>query len=368
MKKGISLHLGLNSIDPAHYNGNDGKLKNPENDARAMKQLAERLGFEATTLLTKEATSTRVLSELYRVAQQLVSGDTLLVSFAGHGAQVPDLHMEEDDGYDETWVLYDRMMLDDELYNVWSKFKAGVRIILVSDSCHSGTVSRVAEFDTIATSVYKDNGLFRSLAPQDALAAFENDKELYECVKYAIPRNIQRDITASVLLLSGCQDNQLSSDGVRNGLFTSKLLATWNGGNYSGTYRAFHAQIKSQMPSIQTPNYYWVGAVNDLFEQEKPFSIESAREAWIEELDTTERNGKKISWEIEVPEQLLRGLNDAELESCIRSYGCQLMLESFKKFKELPSQLISTRGGEISGGCSAGDKGWSCEVKGSIRF
>lgn len=368
MKKGISLHLGLNSIDPAHYNGNDGKLKNPENDARAMTQLAERLGFETTTLLTKEATSTRMLSELYRASQQLVSGDTLFVSFAGHGAQVPDLTAEEDDGFDETWVLYDRMVLDDELFNVWSKFQPGVRIVLISDSCHSGTISRVVEFDAIATTVYKDTGLFRSLAPQDAMVSFENAKELYESIKYAIPRNVEQDITASVLLISGCQDNQLSSDGVRNGLFTSKLLNTWGSGNFSGNYRSFHAQIKSQMPSIQTPNYYWVGASNVSFEREKPFTIESLREAWIEELDPAERNGKKISWQIDVNEDLLRGLGEGELETCIRSYGCQLMIDSLKKFKEVSAHLTSTRGGEISGGCSVGDKGWSCDVKGSIRF
>jgi len=43
---------------------------------------------------------------------------------------------------DETWVLYDRQLVDDELYKIWSKFKPGVRILVLSDSCHSGTVPR----------------------------------------------------------------------------------------------------------------------------------------------------------------------------------------------------------------------------------
>jgi hypothetical protein len=27
---------------------------------------------------------------------------------------------------DETWVCYDRQLIDDELYELWGKFKAGV--------------------------------------------------------------------------------------------------------------------------------------------------------------------------------------------------------------------------------------------------
>ncbi len=43
---------------------------------------------------------------------------------------------------DETWVCYDRQLVDDELYELWGKFKSGVRILALSDSCHSGTVTR----------------------------------------------------------------------------------------------------------------------------------------------------------------------------------------------------------------------------------
>ena len=49
---------------------------------------------------------------------------------------------ENEDGYDETWVLYDRQLVDDELYTLWSKFAPGVRIVVLSDSCHSGTAIR----------------------------------------------------------------------------------------------------------------------------------------------------------------------------------------------------------------------------------
>jgi hypothetical protein len=32
-------------------------------------------------------------------------------------------HDEEDDRMDETWVCYDRQLIDDELYDLWAKFK-----------------------------------------------------------------------------------------------------------------------------------------------------------------------------------------------------------------------------------------------------
>jgi hypothetical protein len=38
------------------------------------------------------------------------------------------------------------------------------------------------------------------------------------------------DPKATILLLSGCQDNQLSHDGAFNGLFTSQLLKVWKNG------------------------------------------------------------------------------------------------------------------------------------------
>jgi hypothetical protein len=42
----------------------------------------------------------------------------------------------------ETWVLYDRQMVDNEVYCLWGKFKSGVKIFVLSDSCHSGTMMR----------------------------------------------------------------------------------------------------------------------------------------------------------------------------------------------------------------------------------
>ena len=55
---------------------------------------------------------------------------------------MPDVWGDEADKQDETWCLYDGQLIDDELYFELSKFAPGVRILVLSDSCHSGTVVR----------------------------------------------------------------------------------------------------------------------------------------------------------------------------------------------------------------------------------
>lgn len=138
-----SLHIGVNQVDPARYDGWDGALSGCENDAQTMRTIAQRDGFAPTMLLTRQATTGNVLAEIAAAAQQLTRGDTFLLSYAGHGAQVPNVSEDaETDQQDETWVLYDRMLIDDELAQAFSQFAAGVDIVMLSDSCHSGTVYR----------------------------------------------------------------------------------------------------------------------------------------------------------------------------------------------------------------------------------
>ncbi|HQX76362.1 MAG TPA: caspase family protein, partial [Thermoflexales bacterium] len=142
MANGISIHIGLNSVDPAQYAGWDGKLAACEFDAKDMQALADKQGYKTTLLLTKDATSARVIEAISAAARDLKSGDQLLLTYSGHGGQLPDKNGDEPDDLDETWVLYDRQIVDDELYALWSKFKKGVSVLMLSDSCHSGTVAK----------------------------------------------------------------------------------------------------------------------------------------------------------------------------------------------------------------------------------
>jgi hypothetical protein len=268
----ISLSLGLNTVDPAAYNGWDGQLNACEQDARDMTAIAKKQGYEARTLLTAEATSGAVLGALHEAAMQLSAGDRFLLTYSGHGAQVPDVTGDEkEDMLDETWCLYDRMLLDDELHAVWSRFRKGVRILVLSDSCHSGTVARAVftrNMPQPVVSEYKAKWLPWRQAEQ----VYLNAKPLYDSLQYLAGPAEKAPVTASVILISGCQDHELSYDGPRNGAFTTNVLKVWKDGAFLGSHADFHGKIADLMrQGVQHPNYFLTGTADRTFEALRPF-------------------------------------------------------------------------------------------------
>ena len=100
------------------------------------------------------------------------------------------------------------------------------------------------------------------------------NKEFYDKIlKRKDLKDVENKAKASILLISGCQDNQYSADGAFNGLFTSQLLTVWKDGVFKDSYKKFHQQIAIRMPPKQTPNYYIVGTKEARFEMQKPFTI-----------------------------------------------------------------------------------------------
>lgn len=350
MPNARSIHIGLNYVDPGAYNGWDGELSGCINDATDMQSIADNLGYSSTRLIDSEATSYRVISEIGQAADELESGDILFLSYSGHGGQVDDVNGEEDDILDETWCLWDRQLVDDELYCLWSRFNPGVRVVVLSDSCHSGTVLRMLK--TVEDMTQKMNRT-REIPSPEQKATLESlsraigiePKELSKATArskrgstralsksrsrgpaiaapppsnlFGVPKRIPADVqdlvnrsyrdvyasaqylagpaeranvSATVILISGCQDDQLSMDGSGNGLFTEKLKAAWNDGAFSGNYEDFCNTIRASMPAKQQPNYYVVGASNPTFEGQSPFEIGDGTEVpfspspeWTEE-------------------------------------------------------------------------------------
>jgi hypothetical protein len=294
MAKGYSLHLGLNFVDPRHYGGWDGELAACEFDANDMADIARGQGYaETTVLLTKEATSGRVIQEMLRLARTLTAGDLLFLTYSGHGGQIPDEGSDEDDKMDETWCLHDRQLIDDELYRLLGQFKQGVRILSLSDSCHSGTVLRQRieaggpDAKGLAQSIVKsaremmpsdsvppDEGARVRAAPIEAtMDAYNEHKDMYLALQAATAGAESSPPAAGAVLISGCQDQQVSLDGRRNGLFTANMKKVWKNGAFEGGYRRFHEMIVGRMPPTQTPNLFQVGAVTPAFLNRKPFTI-----------------------------------------------------------------------------------------------
>ena len=95
-------------------------------------------------------------------------------------------------------------------------------------------------------------------------------------------------IKATVALISGCQDNQLSMDGDRKGLFPETLRKVWSNAKFRGIYKRFAVTIVARMPATQTPKYTVVGARNPAFERQTPFAGRSHRPIHVAE-DATPR-------------------------------------------------------------------------------
>jgi hypothetical protein len=270
--KGIGLHIGLNTVDPAQYSGWDGLLIACEADANDMHAITSTRGFTSSMLLTREATAGAVTAAIRDAAARLETGDLFVLTYSGHGGQVRDPSSEELDYLDETWVLFDRQLLDDELYALWAAFKPGVRILVLSDSCHSGTVLRDRFY--AASPANADTSSRFKFIPRDIQnRTYEAHRDVYDALQTSFGQGDKASVGAAVVLMSGCQDSQYSRDGDRNGLFTQRLREVWADGAFELGHRAFYRAISELMPPDQTPNYFRVGKTERDFERKVPFTI-----------------------------------------------------------------------------------------------
>jgi hypothetical protein len=285
MASGYALTVGLNRVDSAYYQGWPGVLHGAENDAAAMADLVGQRGFKpVVSLRGSAATCTRLLSEIHVAAERLVAGDLFFLGFSGHGRQFDDRGNdpddEEPDGLDETWCLYDGQLLDDEIRQALSAFRDGVRVVVVSDSCHSATVIQLAPGSRAARS---PNGHSRStrLATSTAVTkAMPRDVEQRvdaahrSCCSLLFRRLVASTTSpqARVLLLAACADDQEAADGNPHGLFTQALLRVWNDGAFTGTYDELRSAISQETPSSQTPRILTMGGQPSL-EDERAFSV-----------------------------------------------------------------------------------------------
>jgi hypothetical protein len=287
--KAISLHIGLNAVSAAAYSGWDGPLAACEFDAHDMAAIAKIQGMKSTVLLTKKATRAHALTAMRSAAKALKAGDLFFLTYSGHGGQVRDTNGDEPDGQDETWCLYDGQLIDDELYFELSRFVAGVRILVLSDSCHSGSVTRAippppppgmrpkAMPPAVAMRVYREHAAFYDKLQADVIKAagkktVDPDAALAQVGAAATATALVGKFNPAVVLISGCQDNQTSMDGDHNGAFTEQVLKVWNNGGFKGGYASFHARVRSLLPPSQSPNLFTLGKASAFLKQ-TPFTV-----------------------------------------------------------------------------------------------
>jgi hypothetical protein len=215
---------GLTFVDPLSYKGWDGKCPGCDVDAETFTLMCVESGVQVETFHNAAATRQNLLDAARRAWADMKPGDLFIFYISGHGGQENDIDGDEEDGQDETLCLWDGPLSDDVLRALWNEVPAGVRVFMVSDTCHSGSNFR-----------YKPRSLQKSIPD-----AFKG----------------------GLIHYGGCADGFYSYGSSSGGTFTTALVDGWSATN---TYVSWFAAAAATMPKNQIPSYSEWGNVTDEF-------------------------------------------------------------------------------------------------------
>ena len=255
-----ALCIGINNYPGTHMD-----LQGCVNDANDWAAALAARGFKVAKLLDDQATKAAMVKAMNDLIGKASTGDSLVITFSGHGTYQPDTDGDEADGLDEALCPYDlqtkgEALIDDEIRQIFGARKSGVRIVLISDSCHSGTVTRAAaaekDADTRPRFMPMGNWLPAKLLPKDRAG-----KPATTMVAPAGTSPLLGAYSNKLgdLLLSGCKEgpNNYSYDarigGRYNGAFTSYALKALKGLKEGATYADWHKAIVKYLPSASYP-------------------------------------------------------------------------------------------------------------------
>jgi uncharacterized caspase-like protein len=242
-----ALVIGIND-----YPGTGSDLFGCVNDALDWAAALRNRGFSVTLLLDAEAKKARIMSEGRKLVRATKGDDKLLCTFSGHGTQVRDLNGDESDYRDEAICPHDldkgQLILDDELAVLFGALPPTARCVLIADSCHSGTVARMAPaLSMLPPGVRRPVARVRYL-PVDAWVVNRKKRASGQSVGL-------RGGTA--LLLAGCREFEYSYDanfvGRPNGAFTYAALKALSQMKSTSTYSDWYTRIRRYLPASDYP-------------------------------------------------------------------------------------------------------------------
>jgi metacaspase-1 len=228
MKRAVCI--GINN-----YPGIFNDLKGCVNDAKDWSVLLQGLGFETSIMLDAQATRANVKAALQNLVELTRAGDIAVFTYSGHGTQVADPSDDEADTYDEAICAYDGNIIDDELRVILERLHPQATLVVISDSCFSGSVTRLAPEPAIP----------RFIPPTVSTAGMVPKRS------FLMPESDMPEI-----LITGCTDSEYSYDaefdGRPNGAMTASAIRVIMQ-NPDVTYRQFHAGLRSILPSNEYP-------------------------------------------------------------------------------------------------------------------
>ena len=228
MKRAVCI--GINN-----YPGIFNDLKGCVNDAQDWSALLEGFGFETILMLDSQATRTNIKAELQSLVEITNAGDIAVFTYSGHGTQVADTSSDEGDSYDEAICAYDGNIIDDELRGLLEGLHPQATLIVISDSCFSGSVTRLAG----------ETAIPRFIRPAFSTAGMTPKRP------FLLPESDMPE-----LLISGCTDSEYSYDaefdGRPNGAMTALAIRVIQQ-NPNVTYREFYVGLRNLLPSNDYP-------------------------------------------------------------------------------------------------------------------
>lgn len=260
MSQRAALCIGINN-----YPGTNMDLRGCVNDMNDWAAELDRRGYGVSTLQDAAATREGMRGAMAKLLSDARSGDALVITFSGHGSYTPDEDGDESDGYDEGLCGYDVTaqgpLIDDEIRELFASRRKGVRVLLISDSCHSGSVTRAAPGVAGEVGAQALRARFLPMAnwlPPDrpARAAPDTPGHRVRPPPAVSPFQSVLRKAAGDLLLSGCEegpDNYSYDAWFRdrpNGALTYYALKTLRRLPADATYAQWHAAICEHLPSL----------------------------------------------------------------------------------------------------------------------
>ena len=228
MKRAVCV--GINN-----YPGIFNDLKGCVNDANDWTALLQGFGFSVNTILDSKATISTVKAAMQGLIDSTNAGDVAVLTYFGHGTQVTDRSGDESDPYDEAICLYDGNLIDDELRLILNGIHPQAALVVISDSCFSGSVTRLAG----------EKAIPRFMPPQVSTAGRLARRT------FLIPEADMPEI-----LVSGCSDSEYSYDaefnGRPNGAMSAYAIQVIKQ-NPNLTYREFFGGLRVLLPSRDYP-------------------------------------------------------------------------------------------------------------------
>ena len=292
---GLSLNLGLNNLDnQGFYRGGAPPLGGCHNDAKAMARIAERHGYLTPHILLDDAANYyEVRRHIIWAAKILQPGDTFLCTISSHGTDSRDENGDESDGDDEAWCLFDNWLIDDEFESWCGYFKPGVNLVVVIDSCHSGTAVTVPgdpseKWKTWNVPVRRRNSQKRDvlrltrfnssrskLLPGELTAG--SARSTRRISPHALTRPAAKKFCGTELRQQACcwpraRTRNWRRDGDENGLFTFALLQAMQQrpNNYTELFQAIQHKLRK---SPQSPNLLPFGEPSSALASRVPFEL-----------------------------------------------------------------------------------------------